>query len=139
VVINHRAGDFDVADFSAPARGCAAVAANDEWPGRRGGADSGDGFGAGRDIDHGQGFVRNDIETSRPRTARSHSRPSAWDATAIKLALDGASIDLPFPHTVVLLPDRTGSREGDVERAVRGARGGGRCGPAAAGAAPSGR
>ena len=30
-------------------------------------------------------------------------------ATGIKLALDEANIDMPFPHTVVL----TGTREGD--------------------------
>jgi small-conductance mechanosensitive channel len=34
-------------------------------------------------------------------------------ATAIKLALDGAGIDMPYPHTVVLFHDATGSRPGD--------------------------
>jgi len=34
-------------------------------------------------------------------------------ATAIKLALDGAGIDIPYPHTVVLFHDATGSRPGD--------------------------
>ena len=37
-------------------------------------------------------------------------------ATAIKLALDGAGIDMPFPHTVVLFHDTTGTRAGDVQR-----------------------
>jgi small conductance mechanosensitive channel len=37
-------------------------------------------------------------------------------ATGIKLALDRAGIDLPFPHTVVLFHDATGSRAGDIER-----------------------
>lgn len=36
-------------------------------------------------------------------------------ATGIKLALDGAGIDMPFPHTVVLFHDATGSRAGDIE------------------------
>jgi hypothetical protein len=37
-------------------------------------------------------------------------------ATGIKLALDRAQIDMPFPHTVVLFHDATGSREGDIAR-----------------------
>ena len=44
-------------------------------------------------------------------------------ATAVKLALDEAQIDLPFPHTVVLFHDATGSRDGDIGRdAYLGAR-----------------
>ena len=38
-------------------------------------------------------------------------------ATAIKLALDKAGIDMPFPHTVVLFHDATGTRAGDIEQA----------------------
>lgn len=38
-------------------------------------------------------------------------------ATGIKLALDAAQIDMPYPHTVVLFHDTTGSRDGDNERA----------------------
>ncbi len=34
-------------------------------------------------------------------------------ATAIKLALDEAGIDMPFPHTVLLFHDQTGRRDGD--------------------------
>jgi len=34
-------------------------------------------------------------------------------ATAIKLALDDAGIDMPFPHTVLLFHDQTGNRDGD--------------------------
>jgi small-conductance mechanosensitive channel len=34
-------------------------------------------------------------------------------ATAIKLALDEAGIDIPYPHTVVLFHDATGTRPGD--------------------------
>lgn len=37
-------------------------------------------------------------------------------ATGIKLALDKAGIDMPFPHTVVLFHDATGTRAGDIER-----------------------
>jgi len=36
--------------------------------------------------------------------------------TGIKLALDGAGIDTPFPHSVVLFHDTTGTREGDIQR-----------------------
>ncbi|MEP6922812.1 MAG: mechanosensitive ion channel family protein, partial [bacterium] len=38
-------------------------------------------------------------------------------ATEIKNALDAAQIDMPFPHTVLLFHDVTGSRSGDIERA----------------------
>ncbi|MBD0373741.1 MAG: mechanosensitive ion channel family protein [Pyrinomonadaceae bacterium] len=38
-------------------------------------------------------------------------------ATGIKLALDRSGIDMPYPHTVVLFHDATGTREGDIERA----------------------
>jgi hypothetical protein len=34
-------------------------------------------------------------------------------ATGIKLALDAAHIDMPYPHTVVLFHDQTGSQAGD--------------------------
>lgn len=37
-------------------------------------------------------------------------------ATGIKLALDEAKIDMPYPHTVVLFHDATGGREGDISR-----------------------
>ncbi|MGB8510924.1 MAG: mechanosensitive ion channel family protein [Pyrinomonadaceae bacterium] len=37
-------------------------------------------------------------------------------ATGIKLALDRAGIDMPFPHTVLLFHDATGSRGGDIEQ-----------------------
>ncbi len=38
-------------------------------------------------------------------------------ATGIKQALDDAGIDMPFPHTVILFHDATGTRAGDIERA----------------------
>ena len=34
-------------------------------------------------------------------------------ATGVKLALDEAGIDMPYPHTVVLFHDSTGTRQGD--------------------------
>jgi small-conductance mechanosensitive channel len=39
-------------------------------------------------------------------------------ATGIKLALDKAGIDIPYPHTVVLFHDVTGARNGNVSRPV---------------------
>jgi len=39
-------------------------------------------------------------------------------ATGIKLALDREGIDMPYPHTVVLFHDATGTRAGDIERAA---------------------
>ncbi|MCU0682338.1 MAG: alpha-amylase family glycosyl hydrolase, partial [Polyangiaceae bacterium] len=63
IVINHRVGNLNFADFSDPAWGCSSVVSNDEWPGRCGNGDSGDGFGAGRDIDHSQTFVQDSLRT----------------------------------------------------------------------------
>jgi len=37
-------------------------------------------------------------------------------ATGIKYALDKAGIDMPYPHTVVLFHDATGTRDGDLEK-----------------------
>jgi small-conductance mechanosensitive channel len=37
-------------------------------------------------------------------------------ATGIKYALDQAGVDMPYPHSVVLFRDATGTREGDIER-----------------------
>lgn len=37
-------------------------------------------------------------------------------ATGIKYALDKAKIDMPYPHTVVLFHDATGTRDGDIDR-----------------------
>jgi small-conductance mechanosensitive channel len=38
-------------------------------------------------------------------------------ATGIKYALDEAGIDMPYPHSVVLFHDATGTRSGDIEQA----------------------
>jgi small-conductance mechanosensitive channel len=35
-------------------------------------------------------------------------------ATGIKLALDSAGIDMPYPHTVVLFHNQSGTRKGDM-------------------------
>lgn len=63
IVINHRVGTTNWADFTNPAWDCRAVVNNDEWTGKCGNADSGDGYSAGRDIDHSQVFVQNDLKT----------------------------------------------------------------------------
>jgi small conductance mechanosensitive channel len=47
-------------------------------------------------------------------------------ATAIKQALDGAGIDMPFPHTVVLFHDATGTRDGDIRQDLYLTRGAGK-------------
>ncbi len=58
IVINHRVGTYDWADFQAPAWGPEAVCGDDEWAGARGGADTGARYHAARDVDHTQGWVR---------------------------------------------------------------------------------
>lgn len=63
VVINHRVGTSNWADFTNPTWGCAAVVNSDEWTGKCGNADSGDGYSAARDIDHSQAFVQSDVKT----------------------------------------------------------------------------
>ncbi len=63
IVINHRVGTTNFGDFTNPAWDCKAVVNNDEWAGRCGNADSGDGYGPARDIDHSYALVQNDIKT----------------------------------------------------------------------------
>lgn len=54
-------------------------------------------------------------------TQASALRVSDEVATAIKVALDAAQIDMPYPHTVVLFHDMTGTRQGDVDRRAEAA------------------
>jgi alpha-amylase len=61
VVINHRVGTNNWADFTLPTWGADAVCRGDEWAGATGNPDTGAGFNAGRDIDHTQGYVRQGI------------------------------------------------------------------------------
>ena len=63
IVINHRVGTTNWADFTNPTWDCRAVVSNDEWSGHCGNADTGDGYSAARDIDHTQTFVQNDLKT----------------------------------------------------------------------------
>lgn len=62
IVINHRVGTADWADFTEPQWGSDAVCRDDEWQGARGNYDTGTGFGAGRDVDHTQTYVQNSIK-----------------------------------------------------------------------------
>lgn len=63
IVVNHRVGSTGWGDFTNPTWDCRAVVSNDEWTGKCGNADTGDSYGAARDIDHTQTFVQNDIKT----------------------------------------------------------------------------
>ncbi|GAB4417441.1 MAG: hypothetical protein OHK0039_27800 [Bacteroidia bacterium] len=65
IVINHRVGSTNWADFQNPTWGCWAVTAQDEW-GQNGGSpcgawDTGDNYSAARDIDHTNPTVRTDL------------------------------------------------------------------------------
>ncbi|MDP5172433.1 MAG: starch-binding protein, partial [Bacteroidia bacterium] len=65
IVINHRVGSSNWADFQNPTWGCWAVTAQDEW-GSNGGNpcgnwDTGDNYSAARDIDHTNQTVRSDL------------------------------------------------------------------------------
>ncbi|MBB5018002.1 alpha-amylase [Chitinivorax tropicus] len=63
VVINHRVGTTNWADFTNPTWGCNAVVKEDEWSGACGNSDTGDGYSAGRDLDHTQPQVQNDLKS----------------------------------------------------------------------------
>jgi len=63
VVVNHRVGVKDWADFSAPAWGPDSVCSDDEWGKGQGGRDTGKGFHAARDIDHTKKYVRDSVKT----------------------------------------------------------------------------
>lgn len=65
IVINHRVGVTNWADFQQPTWGCWGVTSNDEW-GQNGGNpcggyDTGENYHAARDIDHTNSTVRNDL------------------------------------------------------------------------------
>lgn len=62
IVINHRVGTTDWADFTNPDWGLDAICHTDEFKGGSGYADSGDDFDGGRDIDHSKDYVRQSIK-----------------------------------------------------------------------------
>lgn len=62
IVINHRVGMRDWADFSNPDWGLDACTGDDEYSGCRGASDSGRKYEAARDIDHSKKYVREDIK-----------------------------------------------------------------------------
>jgi alpha-amylase len=61
VVINHRVGSSNWADFTNPSWGPETVCSNDEWPYAKGAPDTGAGFPAARDIDHTNAAVNKSI------------------------------------------------------------------------------
>lgn len=63
IVINHRVGTKDWADFSEPAWGPDSVCSDDEWGKGQGSADSGKGVPYARDIDHSKRYVQESIKT----------------------------------------------------------------------------
>ncbi len=62
VVVNHRVGTSDWADFSGPAWGADSVCSDDEWGKGKGAPDTGKGFHAARDIDHTRPYVRESLK-----------------------------------------------------------------------------
>lgn len=63
VVVNHRVGTTNWADFTSPAfaSNAQAVTRNDEWGLGTGNYDTGDGYGAARDLDHTYASVQTEI------------------------------------------------------------------------------
>lgn len=62
IVINHRVGTKDWADFTEPTWGSDAVCRDDEWAGARGNYDTGSPYSAARDVDHTQPYVQSSIK-----------------------------------------------------------------------------
>lgn len=62
IVINHRVGTYDWADFSNPTWGADAVCSNDEWPYAAGAYDTGDAYSAARDVDHTKAYVQTSLQ-----------------------------------------------------------------------------
>jgi len=62
VVLNHRVGSSDWADFTMPAWGADSVCSDDEWGKGKGAPDTGKGFHAARDIDHTKPYVRESLK-----------------------------------------------------------------------------
>ena len=65
VVVNHRVGTTNWADFSAPAfaDNRRAVTRDDEWGQGTGNADTGDGYAAARDLDHQDASVQREVKS----------------------------------------------------------------------------
>ncbi|KFE60938.1 alpha-amylase C-terminal beta-sheet domain-containing protein [Hyalangium minutum] len=61
IVINHRVGTANWADFTLPTWGADSVCRGDEWTGATGNTDTGDGYSAARDIDHTKVYVQDSI------------------------------------------------------------------------------
>lgn len=61
IVINHRVGTTNWADFTEPQWYPDAVCKGDEWSGAQGNYDTGSGYSAARDIDHTQSYVQQSI------------------------------------------------------------------------------
>jgi alpha-amylase len=61
IVINHRVGTNNWADFTLPTWGSDSVCRGDEWSGATGNYDTGDGYSAARDIDHTKQYVQDSI------------------------------------------------------------------------------
>lgn len=61
MVLNHRVGTKDWADFTEPEWGPDSVCSDDEWGKGTGNADTGKGFHAARDIDHTKKYVRESL------------------------------------------------------------------------------
>ncbi|MBU2530485.1 MAG: alpha-amylase [Elusimicrobia bacterium] len=61
IVVNHRVGTLDWADFTDPTWAPNSVCSDDEWGQGQGAADSGKTYEAARDIDHTQAYVRESV------------------------------------------------------------------------------
>lgn len=62
IVVNHRVGTTNWADFTNPTWGSWSVVRGDEWTSATGNYDTGDGFSAARDLDHTNGTVQSDLK-----------------------------------------------------------------------------
>lgn len=63
IVINHRVGTTNWADFTNPTWGSWAVTKGDEWTSATGNSDTGEGYSAARDLDHTNATVQTDLKS----------------------------------------------------------------------------
>ncbi|MCK5106983.1 MAG: hypothetical protein KAQ76_05430 [Elusimicrobiales bacterium] len=77
IVVNHRVGTSDWADFTEPAWAPNSVCSDDEWGKGKGNADTGKTYHAARDIDHTQRYVRESVSAWLNRL-RNHIGYDGW-------------------------------------------------------------
>lgn len=83
IVVNHRVGTSNWADFTQPTWGADSVCRGDEWTGATGNYDTGDGYSAARDVDHTKVYVQDSI-VNWMNTLKNTYKFSGWRYDYVK-------------------------------------------------------